>query len=155
MMEKNVELLNATMDWIKANPKLHDQGDWVEPGNEACETTMCFAGHATILAGGTFDRKIYERDYDWTVDAETGQHQERRVYSLGCGCCDETVENQTHVANFAAKKLGLNPDEQAYLFHGGRSLEELEEAVKKFSEGYTVDWDWDDGVWKFLKKEEI
>lgn len=141
MPEKNVQLLKDTLDWIKANPKLHDQGDWVqidEDSLEACETPMCFAGHAALLAGGQFDKDKFAYDWDWNLDLETGEH----VY------VDDDNENMVHVSTYASHKLGLNDTESSYLFYGGRSAQEIENAVNAFCDGYTVDFDD-----KFYKEE--
>lgn len=134
-MEKNIKLLNETLAFIKANPALHNQGDWVEVDEnniEACDTPMCFAGHAALLSGATFDKEIYTEDWEWTVHPETGEHisYDDDMYNGGVGM---------HVSNYAARKLGLNSNEASYLFFASRSGEELEEAVHKFSEGYSVD----------------
>lgn len=131
-MAKNIKLLQDTLQFIKMNPQLHDQGDWVqvdEDNLETCDTPMCFAGHAALLSGGTFDKEIWEEEWDWNVDYDTGKH------------VSYYAENGAHVSTFAADRLGLNEEERVYLFAGTRSGEELEEAVQKFSEGYTVDFD--------------
>jgi hypothetical protein len=130
-MAKNVTLLNATMNLIKANPQLHDQGMWVDP----CATTMCFAGHAAVLAGATFDKEIWANQEDWDVDPKTGQHVNPYEYDGG-----EDEENwPIHVAEFAMNKLGLTWEERDYLFNQSRTREQLEQAVSKFSEGYSCD----------------
>lgn len=41
----NVDLLKRTLDQIVRFPKTHSQDKW------HCETTMCIAGHASVLAG--------------------------------------------------------------------------------------------------------
>lgn len=143
-MEKNIKLLNETLDFIKTNPKLHHQGDWVEAGQteaeyQACETTMCFAGHAALLAGGTFDKTIWFDEFEWEVDEETGQHK---------GYADDD-DSLIHVSTFAAEKLGLNDDERCYLFDSSRTIQDIEKAVRLFGEGWTVSWNGD-----FYKKDE-
>lgn len=138
-MEKNVKLLQDTLDFIKTNPKNYNQGDWVEAGesaDEVCETTMCFAGHAALLAGATFDKDIWFDEFEWQVDFETGKH--------GNYYDDDLV----HVSTYAASKLGLNANEHSYLFSSERSIQEIEQAVRLFSEGFTVDFNGD-----FYKKE--
>lgn len=129
---KNVKLLNDTLEWIKANPKNHDQGDWIDPGDneesyEACNTTMCFAGHAAILAGATFDKSVWFDEYDWAVDFKTGQH-------IG------SWEDSVHVSIFAADRLGLNDGERYYLYSSERTIQQIEEAVSKFAQGYSCTW---------------
>lgn len=156
-MTKNVALLNETMNWINLHPEQHNQGAWGEYNEEACETTMCFAGHAAILAGGTFDTKVYMDEFEWNVNAKTGEHVASEwVQSDECPCCSELAEGMTHVADFAAEKLGLSDDERTYLFSGTRTREELNEAVEKFSQGYTVGFDYRpyQGVFVLETKEE-
>ena len=43
-MERNVELLEKTMQFIKDHPEKHNQAEW-------CGTAQCFAGWAVELAG--------------------------------------------------------------------------------------------------------
>ena len=144
-MPKNIKLLQDTLAFIQANPDKHSQGDWVDPATEACETTMCFAGHAAILAGGTFDRDIFGELWEWNVDQETGQHV-RAEDDWDDGLPDGVV----HVADFAQRKLGLTRDERAYLFAGNRSRGEIEEAVEKFSEGKSIEWNDDLAEWVWV-----
>lgn len=119
----NVGLLKLTLDYIKLFPEKHDQGDWVDP----CNSTMCFAGHAAMLAGATFKKKIWEDEYEWLVDPETGKHTR------------EGSERE-YVQYFAARQLGLTEGEADYLFHQSRTPEQIEKAVEMLSEGYTVDY---------------
>lgn len=122
MPQKNVRLLNRTMDLIKMVPDKHNQGTWVSP----CGSTMCYAGHAAVLDGAEFDHKRYDRDADWHIDPETKKH---------VGYWDE---DGISVGAYARKALGLTWDESDYLFDGDRTVEELEEAVRKLSAGYTI-----------------
>lgn len=48
-MERNVELLEKTMQHIKDHPEMHDQSLWVN----SCGTTACFAGWALMFNGLT------------------------------------------------------------------------------------------------------
>lgn len=121
----NAGLLKLTMDYINLFPEKHDQTDWVDP----CNSTMCFAGHAAILAGATFKEKIWDDEEEWMVDLVTGDHKSwgyegKRVY----------------ISEFARRKLDLSSDESAYLFHQTRTWEQLQKAVEMLSEGYTVDY---------------
>lgn len=156
---KNVKLLKDTLDWIKFNPKTHDQGNWGHYDEEACETTMCFAGHAAILAGGTFNKDIYREEDEWHVDKETGKHVETqyREYDDDNDTWDyddsDLVDGIVHVADFAARVLGLSDDERTYLFSGSRSLAEIEEAVEKFCDGYSYTWNRKTNEWGFVKED--
>lgn len=122
-MEKNLVLLKETMEHILKHPETHHQGTWVDP----CKSTMCFAGHAAMLAGATFNPKIYLEEDEWLVDEETGKHVQ---WDAG--------RSRVYVNDFAAEKLGLNDWEEAYLFNAARTKEELIKAVEKFQEGYSV-----------------
>lgn len=52
MPERNVELLQKTMQHIKDHPEQHWQDIWV---NE-CGTAACFCGWAALLSGHTADQ---------------------------------------------------------------------------------------------------
>lgn len=130
----NENLLKLTMLYIKTFPEKHDQGDWVNP----CDSTMCFAGHAAVLAGATFKNKIYQEEEEWLVDPITGKHKDWHYNG-----------DRVYIQEFARKKLGLTVRESDYLFHQRRTHEELEKAVEMLSNGYTVDY-----YGNFTKKEE-
>lgn len=51
-MKPNVELLERTLEYVIAHPDEHDQNTWRSV--LSCGTTMCFAGHAATLAGGSW-----------------------------------------------------------------------------------------------------
>jgi hypothetical protein len=131
----NAELLKLTMDFINLFPEKHDQGEWVNP----CNTTMCFAGHAASLAGATFDQKIWDEDYEWCVDMETGKHIPYEWSS----------ENH-YVSEYATKVLDLTWGECEYMFHPARTREELRKAVEMLSSGYTIN-----SFGEFVKKENV
>jgi len=155
---KNIQLLKDTMDWIKAHPEQHQQSLWGNYSEEACSTTMCFAGHAAVLSGGTFDKKIFLREEEWNVDENTGRHVVSEYYEDDDEdhWDDELKPGIIHVAEFAAEKLGLNEEEKSYLFAGHRTLEQLEEFVEKADQGYTLVWrKQESGYWdyNFVKEE--
>lgn len=147
MTEKNVPLLLATMALIKVFPEKHDQGSWVDP----CQTTMCFAGHAAVISGATFDRKIHDDEDSWIVDPEGKHVPEVEAYEGGeDGWWDgERKDGYKFVEEFAKDKLGLSKREADYMFHHSRTPEQLEEAVYKFAEGYTIAPNW----LEFVKEE--
>lgn len=120
----NANLLKLTMLYIQTFPEQHDQHDWVNP----CDSTMCFAGHAAVLSGATFKKKIYDDEGEWLVHPVTGKHK------------DWQSDNRIYVSEFARQKLGLTQAESDYLFHQSRTKEQLEEAVEKLADGYTVDY---------------
>ena len=55
MTERNIELLEKTMQHLKDNPNSHEQTEWW------CGTTGCFFGWGLALAGLQLDED------DWTV----------------------------------------------------------------------------------------
>ncbi len=130
----NENLLKLTMLYIKTFPEKHDQGDWVNP----CDSTMCFAGHAAVLAGATFKNKIYREEDEWLVDPITGKHKDWNYDG-----------DRVYIQEFARKQLGLSMAESDYLFHQNRTKEQLEKAVEMLADGYTVDY-----YGNFTKKEE-
>jgi hypothetical protein len=133
MTEKNVPLLLATMAMIKVFPEKHDQGSWVDP----CNTTMCFAGHAGMIAGATFDKDIYAQEDEWILDPNgkhVGDDQARdRDFNRRKG--------YKYIEEFATEKLGLTPEESSYLFRHNRTREQLENAVYKLADGWSIDYD--------------
>lgn len=127
-MAKNIELLRKTLEHMKKFPEKHDQGNWIyfdddifPPVASACATTMCTAGHAAALAGA--DVPNYGQIYDigWRLD-ENG-----KLSVPG-----------THVSEWAAAKLGMNDDEQNYIFlcmNEDRVFEKIEELLKLWENG--------------------
>ena len=93
-MSGNLALLNATMDFIKANPNKHDQNSWI---NTSCGTTMCFAGHAAALSGAEVPKTDEVR---WALNDD--------------GKIDE-FEGQG-VEYWAGDKLGMTADERNFIF---------------------------------------
>lgn len=135
MTEKNVPLLLATMALIKVFPEKHDQGTWVDP--DPCGTTMCFAGHAAVISGATFDKEIFLNEDEWILDPEGKHVSEDEAHDSNW----DRKDGYKYVGQFAADKLGLTLEEASYLFQHNRTREQLEDAVYKFAEGYTVSYD--------------
>ncbi len=122
-MEKNLPLLKETMQVILANPELHNNSTWISP----CDSTMCYAGHAAMLAGAEFDFERYEANgQEWLVD-ETGKAR------IWC-----SSGSSISISSYAQEKLGLSDTEANYLFYANRTVDELVEAVDKFQEGYSL-----------------
>lgn len=127
-MEKNIELLRKTLEHMKRFPEKHDQGNWINfdadifpPAASACATTMCTAGHAAALAGA--DVPTYGQIYDigWKLD------KDGKLSILG-----------QHVSEWAADKLGMNGDEQNYIFlclDEERVFDKIEELLKLWENG--------------------
>jgi hypothetical protein len=117
-MERNVVLLEKTLEHIKAFPEDWDQGYY------RCGTAMCFAGHASMLAGA-----------QWAVD--DGEPLSAMLVTPSGQYMD--------VHNFAKRELGLTEPEAGWLFDGNNDIAELEEIVDSLKNGgpYT-----DAGIWE-------
>lgn len=48
-MQRNIELLQQTMQHIKDHPEEHNQATWINISK--CGTAACFAGRAALLSG--------------------------------------------------------------------------------------------------------
>lgn len=96
---KNYPLLRKTMEHIEAHPEEHDQRYW---GLQTpCGTTMCFAGHAVVLAGLT---PVWNKDDRYFLaegEMIAAIDEEGTRWSVQVG---------------AARALGLGPDEADELF---------------------------------------
>lgn len=141
----NRELLKKTMAIVKYKPEQHDQHDWVMLDEESpCGTTMCFAGHAAVLAGAEIPDPKKHRIENWYVgpNGEYINADQRfgydAVYGLGVG-------------EYAANALGLPSVEADYLFNPDREVEDIEVAVEELLEHGQIltyvdrDYDDDDG----------
>lgn len=113
MPERNIELLEQTMQYILDYPEKHDQRIWVQGVQEddSCGTTACFAGWACFLAGLKQEAVSTDEDY-------FRFHGQR-----------------THASDIAPKLLGLTTREADILFEATNSVEELQHMVKKLVNG--------------------
>lgn len=121
----NKELLKNTLDLINAKPETHDQSNWVlvEPST-VCGTTMCFAGHAAVLAGVEIPDPKKHEVADWYV-GKNGEY-------LNWKQADKVdFSARRPVAEFARDALGLNSEQADYLFGPELDREDLEEAVNE------------------------
>lgn len=89
----------ATMDYIDAHPKTHDQGWWFTPTE--CGTVACFAGWASLLAG------------------------DRPVPMSGSLVYTDDTWQMEHVRGRAQELLGLTLEEACRLFAGGNTRADL------------------------------
>lgn len=111
--ELNIYLLEKTLTYIQSHPEEHEQSDWgrVTP----CGTTMCFAGHAAELAG---EEVAWEKNllgYGYTYRMKDGRDIQDR----------------------AAELLGLNKDEEYYLFINSSNTDVRNgKIVQKIIDGY-------------------
>lgn len=103
-MAVNVELLQKTLDTIKANPQHWDQSKW------HCGTSHCFAGFAELIAKNIpieTDESILIRD--------------ERFY--------DPKFNDWSTSEHATELLGISDNDAETLFASYRTLEDLEEMV--------------------------
>jgi hypothetical protein len=113
---KNYPLLRKTKEHIEAHPEEHDQRYWGLKG--PCGTTMCFAGHAVVLAGL---KPIWSRPGDIFYGEET--HMIAVVEEDG---------SRWSVQVGAARALGLGPDEAEELFQECGTLHQVQRVVGAF-----------------------
>lgn len=97
----NVELLRKTMDHIRENSHLWNQRNWYNAN--PCGTTMCFAGHAAVLAG--FPQPPHDNGKAW-------------------------IHNGKHVCTYAKEVLGISHLQANRLFQGRNDLQDLENLVE-------------------------
>lgn len=118
----NAELAYKVLDYIKAHPDLHDQGEFLHPSRELdqlfdrcefvpvttdvviqhCGTTACFAGWTALLSGKTL-------------------HASGNVREEG----GRTID----IERAAAGLLRINEYAASDLFYGAKDLDEVDAAV--------------------------
>ncbi len=120
----NVELAEEVLSYIHDHPEEHDQNQWGE--RTACGTSMCFAGHAALLAFGA--ENIAWTRYVNDPDAEAAFIRHVKVFG-------------THmsVGDAAQKALGLEDWQRTELFLNAMSLEEVELCIDAFKRGVSRD----------------
>lgn len=100
-MAVNVELLQKTLDTIKANPQHWNQKFW------HCSTSHCFAGFAELIANNLPIEMSFEQLRAFKLNGKL-------EYSTG---------------RYAEKLLGISDDDGDTLFYGYNTLEQLERMV--------------------------
>lgn len=146
----NTELANKVLAQIEAHPEQHDQGSW------RCDTTMCFAGWTTFIAGDKwlvtkFNEDEGLDDYVIVPDGSYGAQKLRRL--LGNSWTGFKHQNEHHsafnelaqawhddvsiayVARRARELLQLNSFEAGELFFSACSLEDVKCALDKIQAG--------------------
>lgn len=140
----NKELAKSTMAAIKAQPEKHDQDYWVTVNDDSpCGTTMCFAGHAAVLAGAEIPDPKKHLIADWYVGPDGAYHNWKDAEA-------GRVPGAIQVKFFAQNALGITSDERDFMFADYRTVEELEVAVEELVEhGAIQTWeeDYDDDDW--------
>lgn len=123
----NIELLKKTKAQILAFPEKHDQGSW------HCETTMCIAGHASVLAGASLR---ISKDY------------------FGDGITELVDEYGAKVQAswYASDALDLTENEANYLFlcmDNAIALQRIDQIIELWEKGLTLDeMFWDDYIFE-------
>lgn len=118
----DIERLEATLAWAKANPKQHDQDTW---GSQTpCGTTMCFAGAAVNMSD----------EYEMVWRHAWGASGELKVDS----CIRKKTGHRYHIPDAAARLLKLNSEEKSALFYEADTVEDLELMVKNIANGVHV-----------------
>jgi hypothetical protein len=121
----NIDLLKKTRDHILKFPDTHDQGLW------HCDTAMCIAGHAAVLAG-----------------AELKQNPEF-MNSVSMYVGDRMVAAE----EYAKEQLDMGWQDATYLFYcmdNEKALERLNQVIQLWEEGKNSDdldvndWIYDD-----------
>jgi hypothetical protein len=100
-MERNLELLKTTWNFIKNNPEKHQQSDFIN--HTQCGTQMCFAGHAAVISGAEFPRD----DSPWFL-TEDGRLSEKDKDGLRKGI---------YIEEYARNVLGMTNDESHFIFY--------------------------------------
>ena len=100
-MAVNVELLQKTLNAIKANPQHWNQKTW------HCGTSHCFAGFAELIANNIPIETSAE-------DLIAIRYTKLLPYGTG---------------SYAEKLLGISDEDGDVLFHGYNTLEQLERMV--------------------------
>lgn len=100
-MAVNVELLQKTLDTIKANPQHWDQKTW------HCGTSHCFAGFAELIANN--------------LRIETSYEQIRALKLNG--------KLKSSTASCVKELLGISDDDGGVLFYEHNTFEQLEHMV--------------------------
>ena len=100
-MAVNIELLQKTLDTIKANPEHWNQEQW------HCGTSHCFAGFAELIANN--------------LSIEMSCEQVRALRLNG--------KLEDRICSYAEKLLGITDDDSDVLFDPYNTLEQLERMV--------------------------
>lgn len=100
-MAVNVELLQKTLDAIKANPKHWNQKSW------HCGTSHCFAGFAELIANG--------------LPVKTSFDEIKKLKTTRKLAMSTFIE--------AERLLGISDEDSDVLFYGYNTLPQLERMV--------------------------
>lgn len=118
----NMMLLERTLEHIQDNPSRWMQMSWYD----------CFAGHACRLAD---EPALWERGEGLRANEFDDPKDVAR-----CLCCPDRVT--VTVMARAMRLLDLSREEVGYLFHGGRTLPEIERFITAMLMKSTVRASW-------------
>lgn len=111
----NVQLLQKTLDHIKAHPEEWEQRFW------RCETKYCFAGHAAIIGGA-----------EWVVAENDPNPDNMPMWDL----VTMPGSDAPREVQFAASELLEITDRQAdKLYWGSNTVEDLEYQIEAIIAG--------------------
>lgn len=123
MPERNVELLERTMQYIVDHPEAHKQHRWFARAD--CGTAACYAGWACLLSG-------------YKVEDIKGPHSFNLVAPDGAEVPLAVLEVDEHrpgVSKEARDLLGLTFDEAEMLFEATNTVGMLRLMVKDLVNG--------------------
>lgn len=114
----NVDLAFRTLDAIKKNPEVWDQGSW------RCGSGMCFAGWAAMLTGAKW---VYPQDNLYVDEYGETDNFENEMVEIPEEL-RETFDGKEalHVSYFAEKVLGIDSDQRGVLFFGSNTIRMIE-----------------------------
>lgn len=107
----NIQLLKKTRDHILMYPDEHNQNLWF------CETSMCIAGHAAVLAGA----KVVN-DID---------------FGIGLQANGDWIS----APEYAGSNLGLTREEREYLFYcmdNETAIKRMDQVIQYWEEGKQI-----------------
>lgn len=126
----NIELLQETLDYIKAHPSEWYQEYWASKA-PMCGTKFCFAGHAIQLA----QPKGIKAKFYWMDSAENVSDPSQPHEGLLTANLVDVPDGTYEVAELASRYLGLTDDEADYLFEGDNTIARLEEYIDVLKDG--------------------
>lgn len=133
-MARNLELLKQTWEFIKKNPEMHNQADFIN--NTQCGTTMCFAGHATVLSGAEFPKEPNDSYWFLTPDGKLTEKDENGA------------RKGIYVEKYARDVLGMTDEEAQFIFYHTSNYgfaEKIEYLIELWERGESYGgYDYDD-----------
>lgn len=121
------QLMQTCLEQATVFPEHHNQGSWLyfRPGS-LCGTTGCLAGHAALLGSE-----------DAALALDSGHVSEFSSQIVDDVLVrDETgAEERWSISDLAAELLGLDGDDEDYMFSEYRTLDELWEHAERLFPG--------------------